>query len=103
MISLTYQFIFERDANIWSNVTEFDRDLSDFFKANGLDASIIVTVEGSGGNRIIMIRKNNEPEMLTNPKGGQLSNKTQRSSVMVNNLSKSLNSSFNAQNVNRSK
>ncbi len=100
MVSITYQYIFSKDANIWNNAYEFEQDISDFFAANGLEADVVTTVSGSTGNRIILIKKIDEVSILNNKKGVDMRDKPgQKSSKIVGGLTKQLNDSFNAQNV----
>ncbi len=96
MVSLAYQFIFEKDANLWNNIYQFEGDLANFFKNNGLEAKVVETVEGSGGNKVIIIGKlPYEPEKLQNPKGPQLSanpsiGRLRKSSSIVNRLTSTM-------------
>lgn len=55
MISLTYNFIFSKEANIWNNIYDFEHDLNDFFAAHGLECENITTVDGSSGGRMMLI------------------------------------------------
>jgi len=57
MVSLQYTFLFTREDNLWNSLYEFERDLADFFAAHGLEAEPILTIEGSSGNRMMMIKK----------------------------------------------
>lgn len=66
MVSLEYTFIFDSSANIWTNLFSFERDLADFFAANGLEAEIIPTIEGSSGKRMMMVKKLEEIQKLDN-------------------------------------
>ena len=69
MISLAYNFIFSKEANIWSNLYDFENDLNDFFAAHGLEAEIITTVDGSSGGRMMLLDKIQETSL------GKLDNK----------------------------
>lgn len=66
MVSLKYQFLFNRNDNIFGNLFEFERDLADFFAANGLEAEIVPVIEGSAGERIMMIKRIEIIDKLTN-------------------------------------
>lgn len=98
-VSLTYQFIFSKQANIWNTIFDFEKDLNVFFMSNGLDAQVINTVRGSTGGRIIMVRKFEEMPTLKNMKGGPLKAKSQPSATDVQGLTNKMNDSFNAQHV----
>lgn len=103
MISLVYQFIFERDANIWTNVYQFEDDLADFFKANGLEAAIVDTVDGSMGGRMFFIKKiASETPTLDNLKGVDVRPRLgPPSSSIVKGLTGQLNKSYTKKQVKR--
>lgn len=98
MVSITYQFIFSKDANIWNNITEFEQDISDFFASNGLECDIVTTVSGSSGGRIILIKKIDDIRTLKNQKGVDTRNKLSKpSSTLTKGFTNQLAKSFNKQ------
>lgn len=60
LISFTYQFIFDRQSNVWNNLSDFQGDLSDFFGANGLECEIVVPIEGNGSTGLMWVKKIDE-------------------------------------------
>lgn len=95
MVALTYTFIFSKSANLWNHVYQWENDLADFFAANGLEAEIVKTVEGSNGGRMMIIKKIDMDQFLTNTKGVNLQKnlpqgKSQKSSQIVTNLTNKL-------------
>ena len=98
MVSIAYQFIFERDANIWNNIFAFESDIADFFKTNGLEADMVNTVDGSNGLRVIIIRKMPEEDTLVNKKGVDMRNRPGKPSKdLVKGFTNQLAKSFNKQ------
>ena len=59
LVSLEYLFLFYPDE-AWDNLREFEKDLSAFFEAYGLEAVIVKGVEGQQGRRILLIRRPKE-------------------------------------------
>lgn len=53
---LTYTFLFDPTAT-FQHLYEFEKSLSDFFAAHGMEAEVIKTVEGGGGNRMLLITR----------------------------------------------
>ena len=95
MVQLNYQFIFNPGANAWASLGEFENDLSDFLAANGLEAEVMVPVSGNGATGVMMVSKIQEPEVLQNKKGPQLSTnpatgKPMKSSQIVSGLTRQL-------------
>ncbi len=91
MVALTYTFIFSKSANLWNHVYQWENDLADFFAANGLEAEVISTVEGSNAGRMMIIKKLDMDQFLTNTKGVNLQKtlpqgKAQKSAQIVTNL-----------------
>lgn len=98
MVAIAYQFIFEKDANIWNNIAFFEQDLADFFKTNGVEADIVNTVQGSSGGRIMLLRKIDAGQTLENIKGVDLRNKPGiPSQASAAQLTQKLTQSFNKQ------
>ena len=94
MKSLEYTFVFDKTATLWNHLYDFEKDLSDFFKAQGLEAELISPIEGNGGKGLMLIKKSHENEVLTNMKGPQLSfkeGKMMPSSNMVTNMTNRVN------------
>lgn len=96
-INLQYSFIFTPGNNSWENLYEFEKDLSDFFSANGLDTEILTPINGTGGVGVMMITKMDDDSnmYLKNKKGPQIpspltSGKAMKSSKMVTGLTKQL-------------
>lgn len=69
MISLQYNFVFSKEANIWNNLYDFENDLFDFFAAHGIEGELITTVDGSSGGRMMLLDKIAETSL------GKLDNK----------------------------
>ncbi len=57
MISLQYSFLFSKEANIWTNIYDFENDLNKFFAERGLECENITTVDGSSGGRMMWVNK----------------------------------------------
>jgi hypothetical protein len=73
LVSLRYNFIFAKGAGVWGKLYEFEKDLADFFKTNGLKAELLSPIEGSGSEGIMWIKKTDSgDEFLTNSKGANL-------------------------------
>lgn len=53
---ITYSFLFDPSAT-WAHLYEFEKSLSDFFAAHGMEAEFVKNVEGSGGNKMLLISK----------------------------------------------
>lgn len=95
LLFLEYSFIFVPETNAWNNLGEFENDLSDFFAANGLECEVLVKIPGNGVKGVMLIRKIEEPEVLQNKKGPQLSSnpsmgKSQKSGPMIRTLTRQL-------------
>ena len=73
MISLEYNFIFDRATNAWSTLSDFENDLADFLKQQGLQGEIIIPIGGNGGRGSMYITKAPD-DTLVNMKGSELSN-----------------------------
>lgn len=72
-VYLEYAFIFDPNANLWSRLYEWEKDLADFFAANGLEAEPLSTIDGSSNKRIMMIKRIDQPtEKLVNTKGANI-------------------------------
>ena len=56
---LDYLFLFD-PSETWSNLYQFEADLTRFFEERGLIVSVIKTVDGGTGRRILMIEKAQE-------------------------------------------
>lgn len=68
---LEYVFMFD-PSETWSNIYDFEDQLSQFFNDKGLEAVIVNTVKGQSGGRILMINKKPNIEITDpnkNPKG----------------------------------
>ncbi len=63
---LKYGFIFKTSDNVWNSMYDFERDLIDFFAAHQLEVEPISTVEGGTGERMLIIKKLDEMQMLDN-------------------------------------
>ena len=99
--SVTYTFLIRKDENIWNSILEFEADLADFFAAHQLQAEPITTIEGSTGNKMMMISRIQEMPRLDNKPPSQSDVKVnfsqqlpqvkiQKSSDMVKQLTNSL-------------
>lgn len=98
MISIQYQFVFSKDANIWNNIFDFEQDLSDFFLSNGLECDTVETVRGSYGPRMILIKKIDNIKKLQNQKGVDTRNMPGKpSKVLTKGMTNQLVKSFNKQ------
>ena len=90
--------MFEKNANIWNHLYEFENDLADFLAANGLEAEPVVALSGSSSKRILLIKRLEEMPTLVNQKGTQLSQttakKAQDSKSIVTNLTQGLARSY---------
>lgn len=65
---LEYIFMFNPEES-WGHLYEFENQLAKFFTAQGLEAQIVKTVEGSGSRRILLIkRKPTMPVRSIDPK-----------------------------------
>ena len=64
-VFLRYQFLFDT-AELWSNLSQFESALADFFREHDCEARIIKTVEGQIGERIMHLEKK---EMAPKAKG----------------------------------
>lgn len=64
--ALKYTFIIKRADNPWNDVFDFENDLKDFFSAHQFDLEPLQTVEGSGGDRMLLITKIDEMNLLNN-------------------------------------
>jgi hypothetical protein len=53
---LEYSFIFD-PVDTWSNLSQFEGQLAQFFMMHGLEAEIVPTVGGQSGRRIMSIKK----------------------------------------------
>lgn len=97
MISLAYTFLFDQNTNIWNSVYDFERDLSDFFSAHQLEAEAVNVLQGSGGNRMMFIKKMEDIDKLLNrPQAETMRQqlptpgKAQSSAAIVKNLTNSI-------------
>ena len=98
LISVSFTLIFNKSENIWNNIYQLEGDLSDFFAANGLEAESVASIEGSGSNRIIMVKKIEEAQVLDNKRhiGGAnfpanlVPGKAQKSASIIKNLTNSI-------------
>ena len=68
LVQLTYSFIFSRRDNIWNNIFDFEHDLDNFLASKGLEAEVITFVEGSSGNRTLLIKDTSKEQTLKNDK-----------------------------------
>ena len=53
---LKYNFMFD-PIETWSNLYQFESDLNTFFATKGMTVEVVKPVEGSGGERIMFIKK----------------------------------------------
>jgi hypothetical protein len=93
--ALKYVFIFRKSDNIWNSSYEFEKDLTDFLVANGLEAETIQTVEGNNADRMFIIKKIELIPTLQNTKGVNLPKNppqitSQKSKDIIKNLTNSL-------------
>lgn len=78
LVFLEYRFMLD-PSETYSNLFQFENDLTKFFDDKGIDAEIIKPVEGSAGSRIILLSKKPDikPSETTEPKKKDISsNKT---------------------------
>lgn len=102
MVSITYNFLFSKESNIWNNIYSFEGDLSDFFAANGLECEVITTISGSTGGRMLLIKKIEESDAekkLINTKGVNLAKqlpeqRTQKTATIVKSLTRVMDKQF---------
>lgn len=64
---LEYTFMFD-PSQTWSNLYQFENDLSKFFADRGYDAVIVKTVAGQGGRRILMLQPKPMVDVVEEPK-----------------------------------
>lgn len=63
MVFLKYNFIFDA-SDTWTNLSEFESSLADFFGHHNLEARIMQTIGGQVGDRIMIISNSNKsPEI----------------------------------------
>lgn len=53
---ITYSFLFD-PTTTWSHLYEFEKSLSDFFAAHGMEAEVIKTVDGAMGTKVLAITR----------------------------------------------
>jgi hypothetical protein len=95
-VSINYFFIFDKADDGWQNIRDFERDLADFFGAYGFGAEVVQTIEGSA-SRMIMLKRAEVDEKLTNMKGPTLTNmkpKAEKSAALVNRLTGQMQKSY---------
>jgi hypothetical protein len=56
---LRFNFMFD-PIDTWTNMYQFEQDLNMFFASKGMSVETIKPVEGSGGERIMFIKKKRE-------------------------------------------
>lgn len=59
---LSYTFMVDTSST-WSSLNEFESSLADYFKAYGMEAEIMKTMEGQYCKRILLLKKAVEPVM----------------------------------------
>ena len=67
MAFLEYSFLFDPRELEWPTIQDFERDLSDYFMAYGVEAKVLKTIEGQFGRRILLLEKIevDEPKLVT--------------------------------------
>ncbi len=55
-VFLDYTFLFDA-SEAFTHLYEFEKALSDFFVAYGMEAKVLKTIEGASGRRIIVLTK----------------------------------------------
>ncbi len=91
--ALKYTFIVRRADNPWNDVFDFENDLSDFFAAHQFQLEPLQTIEGSGGDRMILLTKIEEIQTLNNKRDANGANqfpKSQKSATIVKKLTENL-------------
>lgn len=63
LIFLEYTFLFDA-ADAWQHLSQFESDLSDFFRMHDLDVGIVKTIGGQAGKRIMILKKVGELERM---------------------------------------
>lgn len=53
-VFLTYSFLFDA-LDTWQHLSNFESDLADFFRAYGLQAEIVKSMNGQNGNRVLIL------------------------------------------------
>lgn len=78
MAFLEYSFLFDPREVGWPTIQDFERDMSAFFEAYGVEAQVLKTIEGQFGRRILYLKKviEDQPELKTKlqPASKQMSN-----------------------------
>jgi len=69
LVFLKYNFLFDT-GELWSNLSQFENSLAEFFAAHDTEARVIKTVEGQIGERIMLIEKKEEAPEVEQPKEG---------------------------------
>jgi hypothetical protein len=67
---LQYSFIFDPSQS-WSHVYQFEKDLADFFAANGFEAELMKQVEGSSNQKVFILKKIEGSIVPTNSQPGR--------------------------------
>ena len=64
---LEYSFLFNPREIGWPTIQDFERDLADYFMANGVEAKVLKTIECQFGRRILLLEKIEieEPKLVT--------------------------------------
>ena len=64
-VLLKYIFLFD-PVEGWSHLSQFENDLTDFFTANGLQATVIEAIKGQMGERIMELSRMDFVSRATN-------------------------------------
>ncbi len=67
---LEYTFMFEPSAS-WSHAYQFEQDMAAFFRARGMEAQVVKTVEGGSGRKVLVIRRSQNliDQVMTEKRG----------------------------------
>lgn len=63
LVVLEYLFIFNPEET-WDTLSGFEKDLARSFNEHGLEATIIKSIEGQQGKRVLLIQKKEELQPL---------------------------------------
>ena len=63
-VVLEYLFMFDPEE-VWNSLSAFESDLAKSFAEHGIEATIIKSIEGQQGKRVLLLQKKEELQPLT--------------------------------------
>lgn len=66
MVILEYLFMFNPNQT-WGHLYEFEKSLAEFFNSKGMEATVVKTVDGVQGRRMLVISKKEVTTLPTTP------------------------------------